>query len=273
MSDDPTPSSGDATPTSGAAAPPSNRMRAVLALGAAIVAVVAVVVWLQDGDDEVTTTDATTTTSAPDVTTTTVADATTTEATTTSEATTSPPVVDTTTAVYPWADSSRRFADPVDAASSFATEFVGFRDPVVGEFMQGDSRSGEVEIRPAATGPVTTVFVRQLGADDTWWVLGCATANIEVTGPDALATISSPVTLEGRANAFEGNVNVEVRVDGERDALTEDFVTGMMGEMGPFSKAVPFPDPGTERGALVFRTLSAEDGSVWEAGVLRVSFG
>lgn len=130
-----------------------------------------------------------------------------------------------------------------------------------------------MEIRPEATGPATTVFVRQLGTDGTWWVLGCATANIEVTKPAALDTITSPVTLEGRANAFEGTVNVTIRVDGKRDAITEDFVTGMMGDMGPYSKAITFQDPGGERGAIVYRTLSAKDGSVWEAGVIRVRFG
>ena len=64
--------------------------------------------------------------------------------------------------VWPLADSSVTYDDPIDAATEFATELVGFTDPVVGEFQQGDSRSGEVEVRPSADGPVTTVMVRQL---------------------------------------------------------------------------------------------------------------
>jgi nucleoid-associated protein YgaU len=74
------------------------------------------------------------------------------------------------------------------AATGFATELVGFTDPVVGEFQQGDARSGEVEVRAAADGPVTTVLVRQVGSDDTWSVLGAATAQIVPTTPAPGAT-------------------------------------------------------------------------------------
>jgi len=117
--------------------------------------------------------------------------------------------------------------------------------------------------------------VRQLGNDGTWWVVGAATANIEVDSPTALSAVTSPVTLKGRANAFEGNVNVAILVDGKPEPIVEGFVTGMMGEMGPFESAQEFPAPGGQPGQLgsiVFRTLSAEDGSVWEAGVVRVRF-
>ncbi len=178
----------------------------------------------------------------------------------------------TVTAVWPRSDTAQRFEDPVAAARSFAVDFAGFTDPVLGEFRQGDSRSGEVEVRPRADGPVTTVLVRQLGDDGSWWVLGSATANIEVTEPAALATIGDPVTLKGKANAFEGTVNVDIRADGRDEPLAKGFVTGRMGEMGPFDSTLSFPSPHDGYGAVVFRTLSAEDGSVWEAAVVRVKF-
>ena len=98
--------------------------------------------------------------------------------------------VNTTTAVYPTAGSSVRFDEPTDAARAFAVDFVGFVDPVVGEFQQGDSQSGEIEIRPSTSGPVTTVLVRRLG--ESWWVLGAATANIELKDPAALAGSRPP---------------------------------------------------------------------------------
>lgn len=236
-----------------------------------VIAVAAIAIWAtgdDDGDDGAT--DATTTSAA--------GSPSTTEAPTTSPPstsalpTTAPPAEGSNTAVWPWAGSPQRFDDPVAAARSYALDFVGFTNPVIGEFMQGDSRSGEVEVRPSSDGPVTTVFVRQVSDDDSWWVLGSATANIEVTEPSALSAIDSPVTLKGRANAFEGNVNVEVRVDGAMEPLAEGFVTGQMGEMGPFDSTLEFPSPKGGWGAVLFRTLSAEDGSVWEAAVVRVGF-
>jgi hypothetical protein len=47
---------------------------------------------------------------------------------------------------------------------------------------------------------------------------------------------------------------------------------GSMGEMGPFDGSVTFAPPSAAYGALVFYTVSAENGHVWEASVLRVEF-
>ena len=207
----------------------------------------------------------------------------TTSTTASTSSTTSTAVVTTTSAstpdqpqqaIWPFASTSTRFTDPGEAASSFATDYLGFTAPVVGAFQQGDTRSGEVEIRPRADGPVTTVLVRQVEDDDSWWVIGAATANIQVTAPEALAAITSPVTVTGQSTAFEATVNVEVRQDDTRTPLVEDtFMGGSMGEMGPFSKELSYGPPSADGGAIVFLTLSAEDGSVWEASVVRITFG
>jgi hypothetical protein len=181
---------------------------------------------------------------------------------------------DTTTAVWPWVESDVRYTDPRDAARGFAVDFVGFTDPIVGEFMQGDSRSGEVEVRSLDTFAPTTVFVRQLGPDDSWWVLGSATENIEITAPAALATIDSPLTLAGRSSAWEGTVDVAIRADGAAEPLYEGFVTGGgIDEMGPFEAQLDWADPQAGAGAIVLTTASSDDGRVLEAAVLRVLFG
>ena len=182
------------------------------------------------------------------------------------------PQVRENTAIWPAPAADYAFATPREAAESFAVDFLGFRNPIVGEFQQGDSRSGEIEIRPIATGPVTTVLLRQLSGEDTLAVLGSATANIEITAPEAMASISSPVTVTGRAHAFEGNVNVRVWND-EGGIIGEGFVTGGGDEMRPFTGAISFETPGTPYGALLFVTHSAMDGSVWEAASFRVEFG
>jgi hypothetical protein len=159
------------------------------------------------------------------------------------------------------------------AAYSFAVDYVGFTSPIVGAFQQGDTRSGEVPIRAISNGPVTTILVRQVTSDNTWWVLGAISGAVEVTSPKALASISSPVSLAGRSTAFEAVVNVDLRQDGTLTPVVRTTVMGgSMGVMGPFAKMVPFTMPAAMAGALVFKTLSAKDGSVVEASVLRITF-
>lgn len=216
---------------------------------------------------------ASTTTKAAATVTTTIADA----STSTSAAPTStsaPSAAQPEEAVWPFAATATRFQDPVAAATSFASDYLGFVAPVVGAFRQGDTRSGEVAIRPLASGPETTVLVRQLTADDSWWVIGAATDNISLTSPETLSAITSPVTVSGQSTAFEATVNVEIRQDGTTEPLAEDFVMGgSMGTMGPFSKPIDFGPQSADSGAVVLKTLSAEDGSIWEATVVRISFG
>jgi hypothetical protein len=177
------------------------------------------------------------------------------------------------TAVWPWFVTDLRYDDPVEAAVGFATDYLEFVDPIAGEFMAGDSRSGEVEIRSVETGPATVVFVRQLTADDSWWVLGAASANITIDEPAALAEITSPLTVSGSASAFEGTVDVELRADGVGDPILEGFVTGSGSpEPGPYAETFEFTSPGETGGALVMRSISSDDGSTLEASVLRIFY-
>ena len=239
------------------------------AVGAAVVLllVVGALVFLAADDDGDTTAGpgTTTTTEEPDTTTSSTSATSTTETT----ATTAP--VDTTTAVFPFAGDGPRFGDPVEAVEYWAEGILGFVDPVYSEFREGDSRSGEVVVQPTADGPETTVFVRQL--DETWWILGAAAQNIEVDEPEALATLTSPVTVSGRALAFEGNVEVELWTDAADGPLAMVTVTGGGDELRAFEGTLTFDgQPQTPGGALILRSRSAEDGSTWEASVLRVRF-
>ena len=198
---------------------------------------------------------------------------TTTARSSTSSTTTGAPATQPDTAVWPFASSTTRFRDPVAAATSFAVTFLGFVDPVVGGFQQGDTRSGEVPVRANPGGPVTTVLVRQVTTDDSWWVLGASTPNLQIETPSTPATISSPVTLSGRSTAFEATVNVQVRQDDTLTPLQEGTVMGgANGQMAPFSTDLSFPAPTAAAGAIVLMTLSAENGHVAEASVIRVHF-
>lgn len=186
--------------------------------------------------------------------------------------TTSRPVeVDTSTVVWPWETTTTRYDDPTAAVRSFATEFVGFTNPVVGPFRQGDGRSGEVDVRPRSDGPITTVLVRQL-EDGHWWVVGSVTELIQLDSPTTGDSVGSPVRLTGRANAYEGHVSVLVKQDGHHEPVGVGFVTGCQGNLCPFDDRVSFASPTAGTGALVMLTSGGEDDGVWEALVVRVAF-
>ena len=166
--------------------------------------------------------------------------------------------------------------DPRVAAERFAVEYLGMDNPVVGEFQQGGPVDGEVPVRPNERGPVTTVGLREVADDHVWGVAFAVSDNIRVATPGPLESISSPVRVTGEARGFEGTVQVEVRRDGQLagESLGGGFVTGSGGpEHGPFEGEVPFERTEAQAGAVVFYATSAEDGSVWEATVVRVAFG
>lgn len=241
----------------------------VLGVVALAVIVVGALVLFGGEDDEDDGTAATTT---EEVTTTTEEATTTTEeeATTTTAA---GPISDEEAYTVVWPDpfGDLRYDDPLDAVEGYAEELVGFDDPVYGELMEGDARSGEVEVRAVADGAVTTVLVRQM-SDDNWYVLGSITPNIELDDPIPGTAIDHPLLLSGRANAFEGTVQVAVFERGDTEPLGEGFVTGSMGELGPFSGEVAWDNPGGGWGVVLLYTLSMEDGSVWEAASIPVGF-
>ncbi len=283
--------------TNGASTANTKKWPLIAGVALVVAALIAVLFVTGGGDDDssgsVPSSDATATTSISDTSTTADATVETTDAPATTEPPATTEVVDTTApettapattevppvpdeirpAMWPWADTDTRYTDPVEAATGFATEFLGFDEPIVGEFMAGDNRSGEVEIRALETGPVTVVFVRQLTADDSWWILGAAGANITVDEPEAEAEVTSPLTVSGSASAFEGTVNVELRADGNGEPIFEGFVTGSGGaEPGPFRESFEFTSPGETGGALVMLSLSPKDGSVFEATALRIFY-
>jgi hypothetical protein len=240
-----------------------NRKRVLIGLGA-VAAIVAVVVGALaltgDDDDDPVATDGTTTTEST---------------TTTTESTTTTTIpfqgVDPDLPVFPDPTSSQRFDDPVAVATAFASDFIGFTDPVVGEFESGDSRSGEVQVRGLEDGAPTTVLVRQL-EDDSWFVIGATTDSIQLATPEPGATITSPQALVGMAYAFEGTVAVHLYVDGTQEPIADTFVTGRGdGVLGDFSGELEFTDAtGATHGVLVLTSESGEDGAPIEASVIRV---
>lgn len=261
---------------------PADRSRTTWALAGLAALVVALVVVLivvlsdDDDDDDIATED--TTTSVVDSTTTTEADETTTtaaeEETTTTASTTPGSVTDAEAATVAWPDPLEGAGgdDPVDVATEFASEVLGFSDPIVGELQEGDSRSGEVEVRAAEDGPVTTVGVRQL-SDDRYYVLFAASSEVELSLPTAGSAIDTPLEVEGRGRGFEGQIAIRVHDRSDGAQLGEGFVTGGgVGELEAFSGSIEWDNPGGGWGLVVAAVPGGADGATWAAAALPVGF-
>lgn len=262
--------------------PDEGRRNAALAIAAAVgvVVVVGLLAWLltrSDDDGDVTTatttTAAVTSTEAPSTstsTTTTEAPTTTQEAPPTTAART---VTDEEAMTISWPDPTvGGYEDPARLAADFATRLLGFSNPVISEYMQGDSRSGEFEVRPLADGPVTTVAVRQM-SDDRFYVLFAATSEVELTAPTSWSAIDHPLQVEGRGRGFEGRIRIAVfdRVTGTE--LGSGFVTGGgSGQLEPFTGEIAWNNPGGGWGVVMASVNGGEQGTTWAATVIPVGF-
>lgn len=270
----------ETSPTSPTGPPAGGSRRtawAVAALGAVVVVLLIVLFVVASGDDDDDVTADDTTTSVEESTTTEVDETTTSAAeTTTSTPPTSSPgaVTDEEAATVVWPDpfEGAGLEDPVEAATDFATEVLGFEDPVVGEMQQGDSRSGEVEVRPVADGPVTTIGVRQM-SDDRFYVLFAGTSEVELVSPTAGSAIDHPLQVEGWGRGFEGQIAIRVHDRVTGDVLGEGFVTGSAGEeYEPFTGEISWDNPGGGWGAVVAAVAGGADGTTWAATALPVGF-
>lgn len=248
----------------------------VLGVLAAVLAVVLIIVLASDDDDEDVATDDTTTT---EQTTSTTEDETTTstteETTTTSTTTTEPaglPDAEAANVVWPDPAGDVGYDEPMAAVEAFAEELLGFVEPAYSEFMQGDSRSGEAEVRAQPEGPATTVAVRQM-SDDAWYVLFAASSEVELTEPAAQTAIDTPLQVAGQSRSFEGQVRIAVFERGGTEPLGEGFVTGGSGEaLEPFTGEVEWENPGGGWGVVVASTEGGPDGTTWAATAIPVGF-
>ena len=248
----------------------ARRNRWLYALGGAAAAaavIIAALVLTGDDDDPLETVDDPTTT---EETTTTEASTTTSETTTTVFA----PTVDPAVPIFPDPGTSQRFDSPEAAVQVFVTEWVGMTNPILGTFQQGDSRSGEVEVRafPAQTDP-TVVLVRQL-EDDTWYVIGATHASIQPAQPEPGATVTSPLTLTGQAYAFEGTVGIRLHADGATQPIATGFVTGRGdGILGDYEGEIEFDAGSADHGFILYTSEGGEDGAPIAFVAHRLHFG
>lgn len=169
---------------------------------------------------------------------------TTTDKTTTTDArTTTEPAVTTTTApaaIQPavWPAPATTFASPQEAARSFVETVLGV-PAVLGEFQQGDSRSGEMTVlSPGEGGGVAVergvLLLRQLGSDDGWFVLAAVNDVPTIDVPDTPVP-AAPLRVTGTAIGFEATIIISAWLPGAAEPLDRQVTqAGEMGVAGPY---------------------------------------
>ncbi len=189
-----------------------------------------------------TTVATTTATTVPDTTPDTTVTPTTVTPTTVTPTTATPTTVpaEMQPAIWPAADVV--FTTPEAAATDFLATVFG-DGPVIGDFMAGDSRSGEFEVFATAEGtpigePRSVLFMRQLGPDDGWFVLAAGSDVATITTPESMATVpAGMLTVEGLGTGFEATIVVSAFVAGQPDSELDREVAmaGNFGEALPYS--------------------------------------
>lgn len=147
-------------------------------------------------------------------------------------------------AIWPAADVV--FATPEEAAADFVSAvLISEGDPALGEFQQGDARSGEIEVLFAGeTGDLDpplqkgVLFLRQIGPTDGWFVIAATSNGAVIDTPSALEEVpAGTVTVSGQGRGFEGTLSVSAFPPGD-DATRFDLQIGAGGafdDLQPYS--------------------------------------
>ena len=166
-----------------------------------------------------------------------------------------------------WPPAPYCTSDPAVIARSFATRYMGLEgEPSIGPFRESrrDPPAGEIDInrvgedgRPLDA-VLTTLTLRVLDDAHYWYVTAAKSPEVEISDPEALAAIGSPVTVQGRGRGFEGNVVIEVRAAYRTSPLAQrPVIAGSMAALEPFTAELRFTPPaGADTGAIVAQSGS-----------------
>jgi hypothetical protein len=193
----------------------------------------------------------------------------------------------TTPITNPKADpgDDREGAKAVATARAFLASELGMTEMAAGRFRFTDDRAGEVGFRHKygegrrllpQTGPYAVV-VRLQRLPAGWWVLGVTGRSIQIDSPARLQRVSSPLTVRGKAEVYEGSLYFKVTQDrpGRDLVLGEGLVDGRAstrpGDLGQLRFRQPASDA---PGWMVFYDASAANGGnrILQATMVRVRF-
>lgn len=153
--------------------------------------------------------------------------------------TTSEPATTDQLAIWPAADVV--FTTPEEAAADFVENALGV-PAELGDFMQGDERSGEIEVfSPGEGGAATRVvrsllLMRQLG--EGWFVLAAVSDGASITSPEAYGEITpGPLAVEGMGRGFEALLVVTAFLAGDaaNELAEQTTMGGSMETPEPFA--------------------------------------
>ncbi len=159
--------------------------------------------------------------------------------------TTVPPV--STTAPAPQIPANAMFPapgtvyeTPEAAARAFVEEVMGV-PARLGDFMAGDSLSGEIEmgVEGASADVVRgTILLRRAGPGAPWFVIGVVNEHATIASPEAGSVVpAGSVTVTGVARGFEGLVHVFAVLADDPGTIVAEARTqaGAMEESLPYS--------------------------------------
>lgn len=137
-----------------------------------------------------------------------------------------------------WPNASEVFDSARAVAEDFVVQVLGV-PPELGDFMAGDSRSGEIEVFSPGDPPSGRglLLLRQLGPANGWFVIGTINDNALITTPVAGQSVQpGPLIVQGLAEGFEATVIVEAFIAGRAEPVLDRKVTyaGNLGVVGPF---------------------------------------
>lgn len=197
---------------------------------------------------------------------------------TTTTTTTTTPASAFDGALWPDPADATEADTPVDVARSFVEDLIGMENPAFGDFQQGDARSGEVPMllvgedgKPREDRVLSTIAVRQLDGR-RWFVIAAGSDQVEISSPDVLEAISSPVTVTGRGFGFESNLAVSVRAAFEPEPLAQEGTAAGDRAPRPFSQTLTFERPATATGSVVVRDGGGLDGVPYAFAAVAIRF-
>ena len=155
---------------------------------------------------------------------------------------------------------------PEGAAIAAVETLIGVT-PVLGDFMAGDNRSGEMIVySPGETVPVerSLLLLRQLGPDDRWSVIGAINAAMTIDEPETRSVVpAGSVTVSGRGRGFEGLIVVSAHLIGDTIELIDQEIAmgGSLERSEPFHVELDLSDtdPGDMIAIVVRGGVGLED--------------
>jgi hypothetical protein len=178
-----------------------------------------------------------------------------------------------------WVSSGPEADTPEAAAEAAVRELLGVT-PILGEFMSGDSRSGEMLVfSPGENGQMqrSLLLLRQMGPEEKWSVIAAINPDIGIDAPLAGSQQNAGMlTVSGMARGFEGTIIVSAHhVGGDRALLDMGIATGGgLWDPEPFS--VELNLNGTTTGeviAIVVRGDTGLDNDTGEFSAIAIRIG